>query len=46
MTQFAIVFPGRVPRHWVCWQNWLQQIPLVETTFAEASAALGYDLWH
>lgn len=45
MTQFAIVFPGQGSQTVGMLAELVAQFPLVEETFAEASAALGYDLW-
>ncbi|WP_294912741.1 ACP S-malonyltransferase [Tatumella sp. UBA2305] len=45
MTQFAIVFPGQGSQAVGMLAELAAQFPLVEQTFAEASAALGYDLW-
>ena len=45
MTQFAIVFPGQGSQTVGMLAELAAQFPLVEETFAEASAALGYDLW-
>ncbi len=45
MTQFAIVFPGQGSQAVGMLAELAAQFPLVEETFAEASAALGYDLW-
>ncbi|ARU93645.1 ACP S-malonyltransferase [Tatumella citrea] len=45
MTQFAIVFPGQGSQAVGMLAELAAQFPLVGETFAEASAALGYDLW-
>lgn len=45
MTQFAIVFPGQGSQAVGMLAELAEQYPSVEATFAEASAALGYDLW-
>ena len=45
MTQFAIVFPGQGSQTVGMLAELAAQFPLVGETFAEASAALGYDLW-
>ena len=45
MTQFAMVFPGQGSQAVGMLAELAEQYPSVEATFAEASAALGYDLW-
>ncbi|MBS0877651.1 MULTISPECIES: ACP S-malonyltransferase [unclassified Tatumella] len=45
MTQFAIVFPGQGSQTVGMLADLAEHFPLVQETFAEASAALGYDLW-
>ncbi|MEE6802448.1 malonyl CoA-acyl carrier protein transacylase, partial [Escherichia coli O8:H10] len=45
MTQFAFVFPGQGSQTVGMLADVAAQFPLVEETFREASAALGYDLW-
>lgn len=45
MTQFAFVFPGQGSQAVGMLADMAAQYPLVEETFAEASAVLGYDLW-
>lgn len=45
MTTFAMVFPGQGSQSVGMLADLAQQFPIVEQTFAEASAALGYDLW-
>ncbi|WP_312990806.1 ACP S-malonyltransferase [Atlantibacter hermannii] len=45
MTQFAFVFPGQGSQSVGILADVAAQYPIVEETFAEASAALGYDLW-
>lgn len=45
MTQFAMVFPGQGSQSLGMLASLAEQYPLVEQTFAEASDALGYDLW-
>lgn len=45
MTTFAMVFPGQGSQSVGMLADLAQQFPLVEQTFAEASAVLGYDLW-
>lgn len=45
MTQFAFVFPGQGSQSVGMLADVAAQYPIVEETFAEASAALGYDLW-
>ncbi|WP_380181679.1 ACP S-malonyltransferase [Kalamiella sp. sgz302252] len=45
MTQFAMVFPGQGSQTPGMLAELAAENPLVEQTFAEASAALGYDLW-
>lgn len=45
MTVLAMVFPGQGSQTVGMLTELAAQFPLVEATFAEASAALGYDLW-
>ncbi|WP_431222695.1 ACP S-malonyltransferase [Serratia sp. L9] len=45
MTQFAFVFPGQGSQTVGMLADLATQFPIVEQTFSEASAALGYDLW-
>ena len=45
MTQFAFVFPGQGSQTVGMLADLATAYPLVEETFREASAALGYDLW-
>ncbi|PVZ87960.1 [acyl-carrier-protein] S-malonyltransferase [Serratia sp. S1B] len=45
MTQFAFVFPGQGSQTVGMLADLATQYPIVEQTFSEASAALGYDLW-
>ncbi|WP_416359075.1 acyltransferase domain-containing protein, partial [Atlantibacter subterraneus] len=45
MTQFAFVFPGQGSQAVGMLADVAAQYPIVEETFAEASAVLGYDLW-
>ncbi|MCS3409048.1 ACP S-malonyltransferase [Serratia sp. AKBS12] len=45
MTQFAMVFPGQGSQTVGMLAELAAEYPVVEQTFAEASAALGYDLW-
>lgn len=45
MTQFAMVFPGQGSQALGMLADLAAQYPIVEETFAEASDALGYDLW-
>lgn len=45
MTQFAFVFPGQGSQTVGMLADIAAEYPIVEETFAEASAALGYDLW-
>ncbi|EFE94093.1 ACP S-malonyltransferase [Serratia odorifera] len=45
MTQFAMVFPGQGSQTVGMLAELATQYPVVEQTFAEASDALGYDLW-
>ncbi len=45
MTQFAFVFPGQGSQTVGMLADLAAEYPIVEATFAEASAALGYDLW-
>lgn len=45
MTQFAFVFHGQGSQTVGMLADMAASYPIVEETFAEASAALGYDLW-
>ncbi|HEI8865376.1 TPA: ACP S-malonyltransferase [Serratia odorifera] len=45
MTQFAMVFPGQGSQTVGMLAELAAEYPVVEQTFAEASAVLGYDLW-
>lgn len=45
MSQFAFVFPGQGAQTVGMLADLATQYPIVEQTFSEASAALGYDLW-
>ncbi|KDE37214.1 ACP S-malonyltransferase [Kosakonia radicincitans] len=45
MTQFAFVFPGQGSQTVGMLADMAAAYPVIEETFAEASAALGYDLW-
>lgn len=45
MTQFAFVFPGQGSQSVGMLADLAQHFPIVEQTFAEASAVLGYNLW-
>jgi [acyl-carrier-protein] S-malonyltransferase len=45
MTQFAFVFPGQGSQAVGMLSDMAATHPVVEETFREASAALGYDLW-
>jgi len=45
MTKLAMVFPGQGSQAVGMLAELAVQNPLIEATFAEASAALGYDLW-
>jgi len=45
MTTLAMVFPGQGSQTVGMLGELAAQNPLIEATFAEASAALGYDLW-
>ncbi|KIS45103.1 ACP S-malonyltransferase [Kosakonia radicincitans] len=45
MTQFAFVFPGQGSQTVGMLAEMAAAYPVIEKTFAEASAALGYDLW-
>ncbi|MBO1107599.1 ACP S-malonyltransferase [Plesiomonas shigelloides] len=45
MTTFAMVFPGQGSQSVGMLADLAKQFPIVEQTFAEASAVLGYDLW-
>ncbi|NIG88004.1 ACP S-malonyltransferase [Serratia symbiotica] len=45
MTQFAFVFPGQGSQSLGMLAELAARFPIVEETFGEASAVLGYDLW-
>ncbi|PHM63704.1 ACP S-malonyltransferase [Xenorhabdus ishibashii] len=45
MSDFAMVFPGQGSQSLGMLADLAAEFPLVERTFAEASAVLGYDLW-
>lgn len=45
MTTFAVVFPGQGSQSVGMLANLAECYPLVQETFKEASAVLGYDLW-
>ena len=45
MTQFAFVFPGQGSQSVGMLAEMAAAWPVIEETFGEASAALGYDLW-
>ncbi len=45
MTQFAFVFPGQGSQAVGMLAEMAAALPVIEETFGEASAALGYDLW-
>ncbi|WP_392566702.1 ACP S-malonyltransferase [Utexia brackfieldae] len=45
MTKFAMVFPGQGSQSVGMLAALADKYPVVTATFAEASAALGYDLW-
>ncbi|MCG8710133.1 ACP S-malonyltransferase [Brenneria sp. 4F2] len=45
MTQFAMVFPGQGSQSVGMLAELAVEYPVVAETFAQASAALGYDLW-
>ncbi|WP_340608713.1 ACP S-malonyltransferase [Xenorhabdus bharatensis] len=45
MSDFAMVFPGQGSQSLGMLAGLAAEFPLVEQTFAEASAVLGYDLW-
>lgn len=45
MTQFAFVFHGQGSQTVGMLADMAASYPIVEETFADASAALGYDLW-
>lgn len=45
MSKFAMVFPGQGSQTVGMLADLATQFPIVEQTFAEASDALGYDLW-
>ncbi|WP_449360480.1 ACP S-malonyltransferase, partial [Alishewanella longhuensis] len=44
-NKLAIVFPGQGSQSVGMLSELYQQYPIVQATFSEASAALGYDLW-
>ncbi|MBK5142426.1 ACP S-malonyltransferase [Budviciaceae bacterium BWR-B9] len=45
MSQFAIVFPGQGSQTVGMLAALAEELPVVQETFAQASEALGYDLW-
>ncbi|MGO3799035.1 MAG: ACP S-malonyltransferase, partial [Vibrio casei] len=45
MSKFAVVFPGQGSQTVGMLAELGEQYEVVKTTFAEASEALGYDLW-
>ncbi|WP_140918556.1 ACP S-malonyltransferase [Limnobaculum xujianqingii] len=45
MSQFAIVFPGQGSQTVGMLAALAEEFPVVQETFAQASEALGYDLW-
>lgn len=45
MTQFAMVFPGQGSQTVGMLAELAAEYPVVQDTFAQASAVLGYDLW-
>ncbi|KMV73530.1 malonyl CoA-ACP transacylase [bacteria symbiont BFo2 of Frankliniella occidentalis] len=45
MTQFAFVFPGQGSQTVGMLAELAAEQPIIEATFAQASEALGYDLW-
>ncbi|HHL2562040.1 TPA: ACP S-malonyltransferase [Yersinia enterocolitica] len=45
MSKFAMVFPGQGSQSLGMLADLAAQFPIVEETFSEASAVLGYDLW-
>jgi [acyl-carrier-protein] S-malonyltransferase len=45
MAQFAFVFPGQGSQSVGMLADMAARFPVIEKTFREASAALGYDLW-
>ncbi|WJV60890.1 ACP S-malonyltransferase [Pectobacteriaceae bacterium CE70] len=45
MTRFAMVFPGQGSQSMGMLSELAEKFPQIAETFAEASAALGYDLW-
>ena len=45
MTQFAFVFPGQGSQTVGMLADLAAENPIIEATFAQASQALGYDLW-
>ena len=45
MTQFAFMFPGQGSQAVGMLADMAATWPVIEETFGEASAALGYDLW-
>ncbi|QGX91193.1 [acyl-carrier-protein] S-malonyltransferase [Tatumella sp. TA1] len=45
MTQFAFVFPGQGSQTVGMLADLAAEHPIIEATFAQASQALGYDLW-
>lgn len=45
-TQTAFVFPGQGSQKQGMLAELAAEFPIIQETFAEASAALGFDLWH
>ena len=45
MTSFAMVFPGQGSQSVGMLAELSTQEPIIQETFAQASAVLGYDLW-
>lgn len=44
-TKYAVIFPGQGSQSVGMLADWADAYPVVTATFAEASAALGFDLW-
>ena len=46
MSKLAFVFPGQGSQHVEMLGELAKKNPIIQTTFAEASEILGYDLWN
>lgn len=45
IPRYAVIFPGQGSQSLGMLADWAEQYPVVLATFAEASQALGFDLW-